>query len=152
MADTPFMAAMKAVKQGLSGRAGLAAARAAGVKIQDSTWFQMVGLARSSLAAQIDEITKPLGARPGQHEINGFETTKARGYLHYIDVIVKDRETGVVSARPYAVKSGSLLRRGQAIKRGLEAFQAAIDLNPGEYDEQVLGAVYTNTYQMVPKE
>jgi hypothetical protein len=145
-------AAIKAVKEGMSGRAGLAAARAAGTRIQDSTWFQMVGQVRAALANQGDEVTRPLGQRPGQHEISGFASTKATGYLHYIDVLVKDRETGLVSARPYAVKSGSLLRRGQAIKRGLEAFQSAIDLNPGEYDEQVLGALHVATYQFVPRE
>jgi hypothetical protein len=145
-------AAIKAVKAGMSGRAGLAAARAAGTRIADSTWYQMIGEVRRSLANQIDEVTRPLGQRPGQHEIGGLQTKTARGYIQYIDVMVKDRETGAVNVRPYAVRTGSLLRRGQVIKRGLEAFQSAVDLNPGEYDEQVLGAVYTATYQLVPSE
>lgn len=151
MANSPFVAAIRAVKAGMSGRAGLAAARAAGVRIQDSAWYQMVGEVRRNLAGQIDEVTRPLGARPSQGEIMGFASKKATGYLHYIDIMVKDRETGIVSVRPYAVKTGALLRRGQAIKRGLEAFQRAIDLNPGEYDEQVLGAVHAATYQFIPE-
>lgn len=151
MADNVAQAAAKAIKSGLSGRAGLAAARSAGLRIQDSSWFQVYGQIKSSLARQVDEITKPLGSRPGQHEIGGLQTKNASGYIQYIDILVKDRETGVVSARPYAVRTGSLLRRGQVIKRGLAAFQGAVDLNPGDYDEQILGAVYTGTYQMVPE-
>ena len=130
----------------------VAAARAAGTKIADSTWYQMVGQVRSSLAGQLDEVTRPLGQRPGQHEIGGLGAKNARGYLQYIDIMVKDRETGVVSVRPYAVRTGSLLRRGQVVAKGLAAFQAAISENPDDYDEQVLGAVYTATYQFVPSE
>lgn len=152
VANSPMWAAIMTVKTGLSGRAGLAAARAAGTRIADSTWYQMVGQVRASLAGQLDEVTRPLGQRPGQHEIGGLQTKTAKGYLQYIDIMVKDRETGVVSVRPYAVRSGALLRRGQVVMRGLAAFQSAIDLNPGEYDEQVLGAVYTATYQLVPSE
>jgi hypothetical protein len=148
---TPFQAAVRAVKDGMSGRAGLAAARAAGVRVNDSTWFRMVGEIRRSLSGQIDEITKPLNRRPLQDEIFGFQSKKATGFLQYIDVMVKDRETGLPSVRPYAVRTKRLYSRQRIIKMGLEAFQRSIDLNPGEYDEQVLGAVYTATYQYVPE-
>lgn len=149
--DTPMYAAIRAVKGGLSGRAGLAAARAKGVRIADSTWYQMIGQVRSSLSAQIDEVTRPLGQRPGQHEIKGFASKNARGYMHYVDVMVKDRATGVVSIRPFSIRSNELLRRGQAVNRALKAFQASVDSNTEGYDEQVLGAVYTATYQFVPE-
>lgn len=151
MADSPFWAAIKTVKSGMSGRAGLAAARAAGVKIQDATWYRMVGEVRTSLGSQINEVTKPLNRRPIGEEINTMSTRKARGFMQYVDVMVKDRDTGLVSLRPYAVRTDSLLSRQNVVKRALAGFINAINKNPGDYDEQVLGAVYTATYQLVPQ-
>jgi hypothetical protein len=151
VADTPFWAAIRSVKSGKSGRAGLAAARAKGLHIADATWYQMVGEVRRSLSSQLDEVTRPLGQRPGQHEIQGFQAKNARGFMQYVDVMVRDRATGVVSVRPYSVRTNELLRRGQVINRALKSFQGAVDTNKGEYDEQVLGAVYTATYQFVPE-
>lgn len=98
------------------------------------------------------EVTRPLNRKPLAHEINVMSTKKASGFMHYVDVMVKDRATGLVALRPYAVKSDVLLSRGQAVKKALAGFINAINNNPGEYPEQVLGAVYTATYQMIPGE
>lgn len=144
-------AAIRTVKAGLSGRAGLAAARAKGLHVADSTWYQMIGQVKATLSSQIDEVTKPLGQRPGQHEIQGYASKKAQGYIQYVDVMVKDRATGVVSTRPYSVRTNELLRRGQVVNRALKQFQAAVDENQSIYDEQVLGAYYTGTFQFVPE-
>lgn len=150
MPDSAFTAAIKAVKAGLSGRAGLAQARAAGIRVTDSSWFKMVGTVRRDLSNQLDEVTKPLNRRPLQSEIMGFESKKARGYAAYIDILVEDRETGVPSWRPYMVRSRTLYSRQTIIAKGIEAFQRSIDLNRGDYNERILGAVYTATYQYVP--
>lgn len=149
--DTPFAAALRTVKEGMSARAGLVAARAAGVRIQDSTWFRMVGEVTRSLSDQITEVTRPLNRRPTPDEIMGFASKRARGYMHYLDIMVKDRATGQVAIRPYAVRTKNLMTRSRAVGIGLRAFQNAIIDNPAEYDEQVLGAVHTATYQFVPE-
>lgn len=147
MATSPFTAAIRTVKQGLSARAGLKAARAAGVHIQDATWFRMVGEVQRSLSNQISEVTKPLNRRPTSDEISRYTAGKARGFMQYVDVMVKDRATGVVSLRPYAVRTNTLLSRQTVVARALEGFKGAVLNNPSEYDEQILGAVYTATYQ-----
>lgn len=152
MDDSPFQAAIRAVKDGLSARGGLAAARAAGVRVQDSTWYRMVGEVRRSLADQIDEVTRPLSRRPLPDEIQGYVSKKARGYIQNVDILVKDRETGAVSIRPYSVKTSRVYARATILKRAIAAFQSAIDLNPGDYDEQVLGAAYTSTFQYIPED
>lgn len=149
--DSPFWAAVRTVKSGLSGRAGLAQARAAGIRIQDSTWFRMVGEVRSSLSDQINEVTRPLNRRPLSDEIHVMSTAKATGYLQHLDIMVKDRNTGLVSLRPYSLKVRDTLSRATVLKRGLAAFINAINDRPDDYDEQVLGAVYTGTTQMVPR-
>lgn len=152
MADSALWAAVRAVKAGVSGRQGLRDARAAGLKVQDSTWFRMVGQVRTQLAAQVDEVTKPLNRRPLEHEVQKYTHRKATGYMQYIDVFVKDKETGLVKIRPYGIKTKSLLSRGNIISKGLAAFQKSINEQPEEYEETVLGAVYISTYQFVPGE
>lgn len=150
MADSPFWAAIKTVKNGMSGRAGLAAARAGGVKIQDATWFRMVGEVRASLSSQIHEVTKPLNRKPLGDEIKTMTSRKATGFIQYVDIMVKDRDTGLTALRPYAVRVKELRSRQSIVKEALTRFVSAINDNPSDYDEQVLGAVYTATYQMNP--
>lgn len=152
MPDSVFAAAIRTVKEGMSARAGLAAARAAGLRIQDATWFRMVGTVARDLADQVDNVTRPLNRRPTPDEIRGFQSKGARGYMYYVDVAVKDRATGAVAIRPYAVRTQRLITRGEAVSRALTGFRNAIEDNPSEYDEQVLGAMSTNVYQYVPEE
>lgn len=147
VADSPFQAAIRTVKEGMSARAGLRAAREAGIRVQDSTWFRMVGEVARSLGGQIAEVSAPLNRRPAPHEISPYTHGKATGYMQYVDVMVKDRATGLVAIRPYAVRTQTLMSRGAVITRALEGFKAAILDSPSEYDEQVLGAAYTATYK-----
>lgn len=150
MALSPVTSAVLAVKAGMSARAGLAAARAAGVSVRDATWFRIVGEVRRSLANQIDEANRPLNRRPTMDEVSTLTTKSAEGFVQYADVFVRDRDTGIVSTRHYAVRGASLQSRGSITKKAIERF--SVETTPeGNYSrETVLGAAYTATYQMVP--
>lgn len=150
MANENLWAAIRTVKSGLSGAEGLRQLRAAGMHVTTQTWYRMIGQVRASLANQITEVTLPQNRRPLGHEIQKYTHSKATGYMHYIDVFVKDKETGLVKIRPYGVRTQKLLTRSEAVRRGLSAFQDAIDSDPGQYPETVLGAVHTGAYQFVP--
>jgi hypothetical protein len=134
----------------MSARAGLAAARAAGVHIRDSTWFRVVGEVRRGLANQIDEMSKPLNRRPLGPEISILPTKIAKGWVQYADVFVQDQATGAVSRRFYAVRGTSLLTRQAIINRALNAYAAGAVDDPSKYPEKILGAAYSATYQMTP--
>jgi hypothetical protein len=142
--------AVKAVKSGMSARAGLVAARAAGVAIRDATWFRIVGEVQRSLTNQIAEASAPLNRRPVGAEISALTTKQATGFVQYVDVFVRDRASGVVSIRPYAVRSSTLLTRQAVIARAVNAFQTFTSGPEPSYPESVLGAAYTATYQMTP--
>lgn len=150
MALSPVTSAVLAVKAGLSARAGLAAARAAGVSVRDATWFRIVSEVRRSLSNQIDEANRPLNRRPLANEVSTLTTKAAQGFIQYADVFVRDRDTGIVSIRHYAVRSNTLQARGNVTKKAIDRF--AQETTPeGNYSrETVLGAAYTATYQMVP--
>lgn len=152
MADSILSAAIRTVKEGLSANEGLRQALSAGLHVQRQTWLRMVGTVQRDLADQISEVTRPLNRKPGPDEIHGYVSKRATGYIHYVDVMVKDRATGAVVFRPYSVKRSALLTRREAVNEALAGFRKAILDSPSEYDEQVLGAVHTATYQYIPED
>lgn len=150
MAISAVTVAVRAVKSGMSARAGLVAARAAGVAVRDATWFRIVGEVQRSLANQIDEASAPLNRRPLGQQISTLSTKTATGYVQYVDVFVRDRASGAVAVRPYAVRTTRLQTRQSVINTALNAFQSFTSGPEPSYPEQVLGAAYTATYSMAP--
>jgi hypothetical protein len=147
MADSPLWAAISAIKDGLSANAGLNAARAAGLGVRRETWLKLYSEAKSALVGAPKEMSAPLNRRPTSAELFAFEAPNARGYLHQVDVYVRDRETGDVSVRPYSIRTDELLIRDDAIATALDAFGG----NADRYNEQVLGAAHVGAYVFVPK-
>jgi hypothetical protein len=143
--------AVRTVKSGMTARAGLAVARAAGVGVRDATWYRIVGEVKTGLIKQIAEASAPLNRRPIGNEISIAPSTVATGYMQYVDIFVRDRASGAVSMRPYAVRSNTLLTRQAVIKRGITAFQSFTSGPEPSYPEQVLGAAYTATYILTPR-
>lgn len=150
MAISAVTVAVRAVKSGMSARAGLVAARAAGVQIRDATWFRIVGEVQRSLSNQIQEASAPLNRRPVGAEISELTTKVATGYMQYVNVFVRDKDSGVVSIRPYAVRTATLLTRQAVIARAMTAFQTFTAGPEPSYPEQVLGASYAASYRMTP--
>jgi hypothetical protein len=146
VSEYPLGFAVRALKQGLSARAGLSAYRSGGGRIADATWFRMYSEARESTLAQISELGRPLNRKPTGDEINTFTTKSATGYMQYVDIYVRDKETGLVSVRPYSLRSDRLYSRGKVVNDSLTAYSDAAEA----YGEQVLGAAYMSTYELVP--
>lgn len=147
----PARFAVAAVAKGISAREGLRQFREAGGAIRDASWFQMVSQARVNYSLQIAEVTLPLSRRPIGNEIGALPTKVATGYVQYVDTFVRDKETGIVSIRHYAIRPTTLMSRGAAIKKALTAMGEATNPFGSFPDETVLGAVYTATYQLTPR-
>lgn len=147
----PARFAVASVAKGISAREGLRQFRAQGGSIRDSTWFQIVSQARVNYALQITEVTLPLNRRPTATEIGVLPSRVAKGWVQYVDTFVRDKETGIVGIRHYAVRGTQLLTRATVIKRALGAMTTATNPFGSFPDETVLGAVYTATYQLSPR-
>jgi len=146
--DSPYPAtwALQGVEAGLSARAALAAYRDAGGHVADATWFKTY----AEVAAHISEREGIFGERqegtPYASEIQQWETIKAQGYAHQVEVLARERETGEIVSIPYTVMSHELQDRTDVINQALEIYS---DENAQRYNQQILGAVYTGTYQAV---
>lgn len=114
-------------------------------------WAQQIGEVKAALANRVEESARALNRRPVVDEITTYLSKKARGYLQQVEIYVRDRETGVVEARPFVVKTQTLRSRQSIIAEARQKYQASIDQNPDEYPEEILGASYTGTHHMIPR-
>ena len=144
--DLPVWAVLDALNEGKSATAGLAAYRAAGGEVRTQTWYRLHGEVQSALAGRISEASAPLNRRPTGDEVTTWTTRNAAGYLQQIEVLVRDRQTGEVMAKPYSVTGDTMRSRGAAISEALDAYMG----NADQYEEQVLGAVHVGAYELVP--
>jgi hypothetical protein len=139
--------ALNSVLTGQSARAGLGAYRAAGGRLGSQSWYRLVGEIQASLAAREGIYDEPLNLRPVAAEIRTWTTAKARGYIQQVEVLVREKTTGQIVSVPFSVHGRSLVSRRNAIQQALDVYS---DDNAKRYDQVVLGAVYTGTYEARP--
>ena len=147
--DNPIPAqfALQSVLLGLSARAALAQYRQAGGHVANQTWFQLRGEMERMVSAREGIYNEPQNLRPVAGEIQQWTTSKARGYIQQVEVLVRERETGTVISVPYSSVSSSLRSRAAIVKEALDVYS---DDNAAKYNQQILGAVYSGTFQAVP--
>jgi hypothetical protein len=145
--QTPLWAAIRTVKEGLSANEGLRLSRESGIGIRRQDWLTLVREVRTAIEAGTIETMQPLETRPFATEATPLHTVTATGFIQYIDVWVRDRETGEVRIRPYAIHTDELLVRGDAVATAIDRMQRYEDL----YGERILGAVYAATHVLIPK-
>jgi len=145
--ETPLWAAIRSVKAGMSANASLEAMKAAGLGVRRQDWLSLVREVRAALEANAIDTMQPLARAPFTTEWRVMTTATASGFMQYIDVWVKDRETGEIRIRPYSIRTDDLLTRADAVATAIDRLEQSADL----YGERILGAVYTATYVLVPK-
>lgn len=144
-------AAIKAVKAGLSANQGYRDFQAGGGGVARGTWLRTVAEVRRTLADQMDEALRPLNRRPTAGEITPVTSKTKSGYIQMAEVYVKDRETGDVVAKPFSFRATALSSRQGVLNMALNAFDDGVTGSPDRFNEQVLGATYTGTIQLIPR-
>lgn len=150
MAYSAVWGAVQALKAGLSANKGLAAYRQGGGAIARSTWLRLYAEAQANQVINSAEAGRPLNRRPVASEISSITSVKATGFMQYVDVYVRDRVTGAVTAMPQAIKSDSLFSRQKVVADVLSRYSQSAEEDPGAYPQQILGAVYTGTASFSP--
>lgn len=143
----PAQFALQSVLEGLSARAGLRAFREAGGRVGNSTWFQLRGEVERTVSAREGIYNEPQRLRPVASEVQQWTTKGAKGYFQQVEVLVRERATGTVISVPYTSVGRNLRSRNAIIKEALDVYS---DDNAKKYNQSVLGAVYSGTFQAVP--
>jgi hypothetical protein len=144
---TPAQFALQSVLEGLSARAGLKQFREAGGRVANQTWFALRGEMEAMVASREGVYNEPQRLRPTAAEIQTWTTTKAQGYVQQVEVLVRERGTGQIVSVPYTSIGRTLRSRAAIIEESLDVYS---DDNAEKYNQQILGAVYSGTYQAVP--
>jgi hypothetical protein len=153
MASFPLWAATRTVRSRIGTWVGFEQYAALDPSITRESWATAIGQARAALANRVGELSRPLNRRPtGLGEMTPYNSRTARGFMQYIDVFVRDRETGVITAMPWAIRTDTLMSRQAAINQGLARFEAAT-LPGGTFaGEVIVGAAYGGTVYFQPSE
>jgi hypothetical protein len=152
MSSLPLWWAIRTLKSKIGTGVGLSNLRELMPEITDAQWARAVGEARASLALRTAELTRPLNRRPsGPLEILPRDTKGATGYWQSVDVYVRDNDTGTLEVRPYTIRTDTLRSRQSVVNEAKQRYQEAIDADPDNYPEEILGVAYTGTYELIPK-
>lgn len=146
MANLSVWRAAQAARQGLSANAAYRQAHAAGESMARGTFLKLYAEIRGDYANQVREATRPLNAKPEAHTILPYAVTHETGFMQYVDVFVRNRETGEVFPRPYGIRTDELMTRGDVVETAIAQYGRHAE----GYGEQVLGASYTSTYLYGP--
>jgi hypothetical protein len=145
--SVPSAFALDAIMSGLSAREGLRQFRESGGHVASGTWFKLTGQLQAMLAEREGVYNEPVNRRPVASEIKTWSTAKAKGYIQQVEVLVKDRASGEIISVPFSVTGRSLASRRSVVNKALDIYS---DDNAQRYNQQILGAVYTGTYQATP--
>jgi hypothetical protein len=116
--------------------------------VADSTWYKLYGEVAAQVSLREGIYDEPQNLRPVASEIKTWTTSKATGYVQQVEVLVRDRGTGEIVSVPYSAMGRNLRSRRAVLSEALSVYS---DENATKYNQQVLGAVYTGTYQAVPQ-
>jgi hypothetical protein len=143
----PATWALEGVQEGLSARAALRAFRDAGGRVADATWYKVYGEVAAQVSLREGIYNEPQNLRPTGEEIKVWTTTKAKGYVQQVEVLVREQGTGEIISIPFSGMGRTLRSRRAVIAEALETYS---DENAERYGQTILGAVYTGTYEARP--
>ncbi len=137
----------QAVRNGESANASLVALRQSGSGIRRQDYLNLYREVSGAIKSQLTGIDRPGNRRPTRKETMFMTTATATGFMQYVDVWVKDRETGEIYPRPFGLRTDDLMTHDDAIETALDRMLGHAD----KYNETILGASYMATYEFVPE-
>lgn len=147
----PLWAAIRTVKSRIGTWQGFARYSELDPSITREAWARAVGEARAAIANTLNEAVRPLNRRPVPGEYTTYTTRSKTGFLQYVKMFTRDRETGIVSENWWSFKTDSLKSRQSVLNEAWNRFEAAT-LPEGTFEgEEVIGAQYAGTVQMIPE-
>lgn len=118
----------------------------AGGQMRRADFLALVRGIREELQNQTLGYDRRGDRRPYRREIGFLYAATGGGFIQYVDVWVKNHETGEIYPRPYGLKVDDLLPHDDVIETALDRYSQHAE----GYGETILGASYMATYEIVP--
>lgn len=128
----------------------LRAFRDAGGKIRTQTWGQLWRNTQSTIRNRETVASLPTNRRPTDDLFSPWATAKPDMYAYQVNVMVRDRDSGIVTSRPYTYFSRDRVTPNRAIADALNTYTDGIEESDEYASESIEGAVLTGLFKTVP--
>lgn len=119
----------------------------------NQSWYRMWGEVQNERALGGIEEGAPLHLRPTAEDIIPVTTVRASGFTQRVNIFARNVH-GEVFTKTIDVRGDSLISRQNAIRRAeqtVEGFEKSPDNASGSDVVEVLGGVYSNTFELTPE-
>lgn len=145
--DYPRSVARSAIIAGLGPTDALTSFRQAGGRIRTESWYRLYGQERAGFGAKIREQTLPTNRRPASNEVQRYSSRTATGYMQQVELTVRDRRSHLTLTKRFTYRTDTLVTRNRAVTAAIDTYAGASDA----YEEDILGAAYTGTFELFPE-
>lgn len=141
-----FPAALIAARGGMSIRAFQRELRAAGMGARDTEVSALYKLAQQTLQRSGDDLFGNPDLVPDLETAKPWPTISATGVKQAVEITYRQKGTGILVTVPYQVTSENGVTRQEAIETAVNAYASQAE----RYNQELVGAVHTKTFRLVP--
>lgn len=141
-----FPAALIAARGGMSIRAFQRELRQAGLGARDAETAALYKLAQQTLQKTPEEPFADPNLVPDLATAKPWPTVSATGVKQAIEITYRQKATGTLVTVSYQVTSEYGVTRAQAMETAIAAYETQAE----RYEQELVGAVHTKTFVMVP--
>ena len=140
--------ALRAARAGLTATEWYNILRIQKIAPRESEAFKLYRYAVSMVSNAPSEFGAPQGQKPRIAELPVYPTRKATGVRQGVTLLYRNRTTGAINQTFYAVTSPKGVTRRAAVAKAIDAYAG----NAENYDQDLIAAVHSSAYRMVPTE
>jgi hypothetical protein len=141
-----FPSALNAASGGWSANRWIKEMQSVGLGARRSEMLDLFRLAKGITSRSPDEPFRDIGQVPTAGEIRVWPTRKATGFAQVVTLVYRDRVTGKLAQTYWKTANVQPMRREQAMSLAVSAYSDQSEA----YNQDLVGAVHTSTYQQVP--
>lgn len=142
-----FPSALLAASRGLSANALYRELQQIGLGARRSDVLALYKVARGIVSTSAQEPFRDVTAVPTGSEISPWPTRKATGFTQTVTLVYRDRTTGSLAQTYYRTNNTQPVTRENAMASAISAYADHAE----EYNQDLVGAVHTSTYQNIPQ-
>jgi hypothetical protein len=141
-----FPSALVAAAAGETASEWIKTMQSIGLGARTSEMRQLYTLAAGIVRRSPDEIFRDIGQVPTGPEIQVWPTKKATGIVQTVTLVYRDRTTGKLNQTYWKTSNPVPMTREAAMATAVSAYADQAE----RYNQDLVGAVHTSTYQQVP--
>lgn len=141
-----FPSALVAASGGQSANEWIKTMQSVGLGARRGEMLELYKIARGIVSKSPDEIFRDITQVPTAAEISVWPTRKATGFAQVVTLVYRDRTTGALAQTYWKTTNPTPMRRETAMATAISAYADQAE----RYNQDLVGAVHTSTYQQVP--